>query len=58
MKSFFSRLKVELIYAEDYKTVDEVRSGVFESIEMFYKRMRRHYSLDYVSPHKFEQQLA
>lgn len=58
MESFFSRLKVELIYAEDYKTVDEARAGVFEYIEIFYNRMRRHSSLGYVSPHKFEQQFA
>ncbi len=58
MESFFSRLKVELIYAEDYKTVDEVKAGVFEYIEIFYNRMRRHSSLGYVSPHKFEQQFA
>lgn len=58
MESFFSRLKVELIYAEDYKTVDEVRAGVFEYIEIFYNRMRRHSSLGYVSPHKFEQQFS
>ncbi len=58
MESFFSRLKVELIYAEDYKTVDEVKAGVFEYIEIFYNRMRRHSSLGYVSSHKFEQQFA
>jgi len=56
MESFFSRLKVELIYAENYKSVEEVHSGVFEYIEMFYNRQRRHSAIGYVSPHEFEQQ--
>ena len=56
MESFFSRLKVELIYAENYKTVEEARSGVFEYIEMFYNRTRRHSAIGYVSPYDFERQ--
>ena len=56
MESFFSRLKVELIYAEQYQTIDEVRSGVFEYIEMFYNRKRRHSAIGYMSPIDFEQQ--
>ena len=42
MESFFSRLKVELIYAENYKAVDKARAGIFEYIEIFYNRQRRH----------------
>lgn len=56
MESFFSRLKVELIYAENYKTVQEAKSGIFEYIEMFHNRTRRHSALGYVSPHVYEQQ--
>jgi len=56
MESFFSRLKVELVYPESFKTVDEARPAVFEYIEVFYNRKRRHSSLGYVSPHEFEQQ--
>lgn len=56
MESFFSRLKVELIYAENYKTVAEARTGIFEYIEMFYNRVRRHSAIGYVSPHEYEQQ--
>jgi transposase InsO family protein len=47
---------VELIYAEVYKTVDDVRTAIFEYIEMFYNRVRRHSAVGYVSPHDFEQQ--
>lgn len=56
MESFFSRLKVELIYAENYKTVDEARAGIFDYIELFYNRTRRHSAIGYDSPHKYEQQ--
>ncbi|RYU46044.1 hypothetical protein ERW49_12120 [Aliivibrio finisterrensis] len=36
---FFSRLKVELIYAEDYQSINEARAGIFEYIEVFYNRI-------------------
>lgn len=55
MESFFSRLKVELIYAENYKTVEDAHSGIFEYIEMFHNRTRRHSALGYVSPQVYEQ---
>ena len=55
MESFFSRLKVELIYAENYKTVDETQAGLFEYIEIFYNRKRRHSAIGNISPHQFEQ---
>lgn len=54
MESFFSRLKVELIYAENYRTVEEARSGIFEYIELFYNRTRRHSANGYVSPQDHE----
>ena len=54
MESFFSRLKVELIYAEEYKTRSEAYSGIFEYIEVFYNHIRRHSSLGYQSPAQFE----
>ncbi|EOV0136740.1 IS3 family transposase [Vibrio parahaemolyticus] len=48
MESFYSRLKVELIYAE------EARMGIFEYIEVFYNRRRRHSALGHVSPVEYE----
>lgn len=54
MESFFGRMKVELIYAENYKTKSAVYSGLFEYIEVFYNRIRRHSSLGYKSPAQFE----
>ena len=54
MESFFGRFKVELIYAENYKTVSESTAGIFEYIEIFYNQTRRHSALNYMSPNEFE----
>ncbi|WP_367998583.1 IS3 family transposase [Neptunomonas phycophila] len=35
MESFFSRLKVELVYSEDYHSIEDSKSGIFEYIEVF-----------------------
>lgn len=56
MESFFSRLKVELIYAKNYRSVQDAKSGIFEYIEIFYNRKRRHSANDNLSPVAFEEQ--
>jgi len=56
MESFFSRLKVELIYAVYYKKAEDARAGIFVYIEIFYNRLRRHSAIGYISPHEYEQQ--
>lgn len=58
VESFFSRFKVELIYAEVYRNLEAARAGVFEYIEMFYNRVRRHSAIGYVSPSDFEHQFS
>lgn len=58
MESFFSRLKVELIYAEQYDSISEAKSGIFEYIEVFYNRLRRHSAIGYTSPAEFERKAA
>ncbi len=58
MESFFSRFKVELIYAEQYESIEEAKSGIFEYIEIFYNRIRRHSAIGYVSPAEFERLCA
>ncbi len=58
MESFYSRLKVELIYAKNYQSIDEARSGIFAYIEIFYNRKRRHSANDGVSPVEFEENAA
>ncbi|MCP4113964.1 MAG: IS3 family transposase [Desulfobacteraceae bacterium] len=58
MESFYSRLKVELIYAKNYASIDEARSGIFGYIEIFYNRKRRHSANDGMSPVAFEEKAA
>ena len=58
MESFFSRLKVELIYAKNYQTLEEARSGIFSYIEIFYNRKRRHSANGGKSPVEFEEMMA
>jgi putative transposase len=58
MESFFSRLKVELIYPMNYQSIEEAKAGLFEYIEVFYNRKRRHSSIGYVSPYDFEKKMA
>ena len=54
MESFFATLKTELVHHERYATRDQARRSVFEYLEVFYNRVRRHSALGYVSPHDFE----
>ena len=55
MESFFASLKKELIHDEDYQTRQKARASVFEYIEVFYNRVRRHSALGYQSPVEYEQ---
>jgi transposase InsO family protein len=54
MESFFHTLKTELTYFEDYKTRTEAKASLFDYIELFYNRKRRHSALEYRSPVAFE----
>ena len=47
-------LKNELIYQTRYRTHAEARASVFEYIEVFYNRQRRHSAIGYVSSVAFE----
>ena len=55
MESFFASLKKELVHHEDYQTREEAKASIFEYIEVFYNRQRRHSSLGYKSPAEYEQ---
>jgi len=55
VESFFSRLKVECIYPSRYKSVDQAKADIFEYIEIFYNRKRRHSAIGNISPMQFEQ---
>ena len=54
MESFFSRLKAEEVFSQSYSNLGEAYSSVFEYIEMFYNRVRKHSANDYASPVEYE----
>ena len=53
-ESFFHTLKVEQVYHDDYRTRAQARSTLFDYIEIFYNRQRKHSYLNYQSPVEFE----
>jgi putative transposase len=53
-ESFFATLKMELVYQTQWSTRDQARTAVFEYIESFYNRRRRHSVIGYLSPSQFE----
>jgi len=53
-ESFFASLKKELVHSESYATRADARASLFEYIEVFYNRIRRHSSLGYMSPVEYE----
>lgn len=53
-ESFFATLKTELVYLRRFATKTEAREAIFEFIESFYNRERRHSTLGYLSPVEFE----
>lgn len=54
LESFFGTLKTELVYHHHYATQAQARLDIFEYIEVFYNRFRRHSSLGYKSPVNYE----
>ena len=54
VESFFGTLKLELVNHERYATRVEAKQSIFEYIEVFYNRKRKHSTLGYVSPVEFE----
>jgi putative transposase len=56
-ESFFATLKTELVNRQHYVSHEQARQSIFEWIEVFYNRQRRHSSLEYLSPEAFEARL-
>jgi len=52
-ESFFSTLKTELIYSEKYQTRNQAKLSIFQYIEIFYNRQRKHSSLGNKSPYEY-----
>lgn len=53
-ESFFATLKKELVHRQSWPSRRDLSSAVFEYIEAFYNRKRRHSTLGYLSPEEFE----
>lgn len=53
-ETFFHSLKTEFIYFRKFKTRDEAKLEIFDYIETFYNRERRHSTLGYFSPVNYE----
>ncbi|MEX5219438.1 MAG: IS3 family transposase [Nitrospira sp.] len=58
VESFFGTVKRELIHHRQYRTREEARQEIFEYLEVFYNRQRRHSTLGYRSPAEFEARVA
>jgi transposase InsO family protein len=54
VESFFATLKTELVGDADWATREGARAALFEYIEVWYNRQRRHSSLGYRSPAQYE----
>ncbi len=50
MESFFSSLKTEMVHRTKFRTRREARAALFEYIEIFYNRQRRHSRIGYRTP--------
>ena len=53
-ESFFATIKKELVHRQPWPSRRDLSSAVFEYIEAFYNRKRRHSTLDYLSPEEFK----
>jgi putative transposase len=57
-ESFFATLKKELIHTRPWPTIDKLRTAVFEYIESYYNRRRRHSAIGYDTPIEYEHKHA
>ncbi len=58
VESFFATLKRELVHHHRFRSRAEARAALFEYIEVWYNRKRRHSSLGYLSPANYEEMMA
>lgn len=57
-ESFFKTLKTEMVYHRKFETRTQAKLEVFDYIEAWYNRKRRHSSLGYMTPVQVEQMMA
>lgn len=53
-ESFFASIKKELIHTRPWPTLRAVKSAIFQWIEIYYNRRRRHSTLEYLTPYEYE----
>jgi putative transposase len=58
MESFFSSLKKELVHKETFHSTDKAKYFVYDYIEIFYNRQRRHSSLNYKTPVEYAMEVS
>jgi putative transposase len=58
MESFFGSLKNELVYRTPFPTRAAARRAIFDYIEVFYNRRRRHSGLGFLTPAQAHTQMA
>jgi transposase InsO family protein len=54
-ESFFNTIKTELNYNERYTTRESAKQIVFQYIEIYYNRVRKHSTIGFMPPMKFEE---
>ena len=57
-ESFFASLKIECVYRQRLATRGQARAAIFDYIEVFYNRQRRHSTLGNISPAEFERRAS
>ena len=58
IESFWSRMQVELLDRRRWKTRLQLTSAIFEYLEIFHNRQRRHSALDMLTPVEYEMRNA
>jgi putative transposase len=58
IESFWSRMQVELLDAKRWKTPVELANAIFDYLEVWHNRRRRHSKLGMLSPIEFERSQA
>jgi transposase InsO family protein len=57
-ESFFATIKKELVHVRPWPSIDTLRNAVFEYIESYYNRRRRHSTIGYDTPIEYEKKYA
>ncbi len=56
MEAFWARMQVELLNRHRWRTRIELANAIFEYLELFHNKKRRHSSLNMLTPEAFEAQ--